>query len=108
MSFDALFDGSDANLLPDDFETFWHSQPFGWAACDAMTLAKKVWAAAVTTEREACAKICEALPLTIPEHNYTAPGDRHVMAVAEAGCRGAFADAIRMRSNLNSKTPDVA
>lgn len=59
MSFDALFDGSDANLLPDDFETFWHSQPFGWAACDAMTLAKKVWAAAVTTEREACAKICD-------------------------------------------------
>lgn len=25
------------------FDEFWHAQPFGWAACDAMTLARKVW-----------------------------------------------------------------
>ena len=25
------------------FDEFWNAQPFGWAACDAMTLARKVW-----------------------------------------------------------------
>ena len=25
------------------FDEFWHTQPFGWAACDAMTMARKVW-----------------------------------------------------------------
>jgi hypothetical protein len=59
--------------------------------------------AGAEAEREACAALCETLPLTMDPHKYTSPGERHLMAVVEAGCRGTFADAIRMRSNeLNS------
>ena len=57
--------------------------------------------------REACAKICERLPLTLahPEH----PSQTHTMRVTEAGCRGAFAEAIRAldlsrKENKNGKT----
>ncbi len=25
------------------FDEYWHTQPFGWAACDARTLTEKVW-----------------------------------------------------------------
>jgi len=53
----------------------------------------------VLAEREACAKLCEALPLEMEEHKYPGNDERCLTAIAEAGCRGAFADAIRMRSN---------
>lgn len=52
------------------------------------------WLAATITEREACADICKTLPLTL-EHNVQ---PSHDMAVAEAGCRGAFAHAILERA----------
>ena len=67
----------------------------------------EAWNAAVTAEREACARVCETLSLTIEAHKYPSSDERHLMAVAEAGCRGAFANAIRMRSNAgNERTAD--
>jgi len=30
-------------MIKMNFDDFWHQQPFGWAACDAKTLARKVW-----------------------------------------------------------------
>ncbi|MGZ8220091.1 MAG: hypothetical protein ACXWT0_00435 [Methylobacter sp.] len=68
----------------------------GWQTLADMVLFGEAVAAA---EREACAKVCETLPLTIQDHNHTAPGERTLMSIAEAGCRGAFSDAIRARSN---------
>jgi hypothetical protein len=53
---------------------------------------------AVDDEREACAKICEDLPLEIDTKKWSTIEDQYVIRVAEAGCRNAFADAIRARS----------
>lgn len=47
------------------FDEFWHSQPFGWAGCDANTLARTVWDAAKMSEREACAKACREFGKTL-------------------------------------------
>lgn len=49
---------------------------------------------------EACAKVCETLTLTLDKHNYPSREDRALFAVVEAGCRGAFADAIRDLPNV--------
>ncbi len=60
-SFDALFDGSDAHLLPDEPLRAWlDSHVDGALAGDAMTVAQRVWDAATAAEREACAKVCES------------------------------------------------
>ncbi len=42
---ETLIAGVVADLLETrmTFDEFWHAQPFGWAACDAMALARKVW-----------------------------------------------------------------
>jgi hypothetical protein len=68
-------------------------------------------------EREACAKIVETLPLTIPPNTYGEQA-RGLMAIAEAGCRAAFAEAIRARkvsgpystkeSSVNAAEPRLA
>jgi len=44
---------------------------------------------------EKCAVIVETLPLTLDDHAYPSKNERHLMAVTEAGCRNAFAAAIR-------------
>lgn len=44
---------------------------------------------------ERCALIVETLALTMEPHKYPSPAERHLIAVVEAGCRGAFAEAIR-------------
>lgn len=49
-------------------------------------------------EREACAAICEELPLEIDERKWSKLEDQYLIRVAEAGCRNAFAAAIRARS----------
>lgn len=56
-------------------------------------------------EREACAKICEELPLTLM-HPESWEKWQHPMSVAEAGCRMAFAAAIRERGNVRGKLPE--
>lgn len=38
------------------FDEYWHAQPFGWAACDAKTLAEKCYAAG---KREAAQHILD-------------------------------------------------
>jgi hypothetical protein len=55
--------------------------------------------AAVMAEREACANTCETLLLALEAHKYPSANERHLISVTEAGCRIAFADAIRARSN---------
>ena len=44
---------------------------------------------------ERCAKIVRELPLTLDSHKYPSTTERHLIAVIEAGCRGAFTEAIR-------------
>ena len=51
----------------------------------------------IEIEREACAKICETFPLEIDERKWSDKTDQYVIRVAEAGCRNAFATAIRAR-----------
>lgn len=50
---------------------------------------------AIEQERERCAKICETLPLVFPHPEHYSLDERHIMLMTEAGCRGAFAQAIR-------------
>lgn len=60
MSWDDLFDGSDAHLLPETFDDWLKQQESGALAGDTLTVARRVWEAATLAEREACARACEA------------------------------------------------
>lgn len=78
------------------FDQWWQEQG---SALESRALAQHVWDAAITIEREQCARVVETKTLTLGDHMYPSPGERHLIAVTEAGCRGAFADAIRDRSS---------
>jgi hypothetical protein len=52
-------------------------------------------------EREACAVLCETLPLKMEPGIFDSTTERYIVEVTEAGCRLAFAKAIRGRiSNI--------
>jgi len=73
MSFDKLFDGSDAHLLGDertDFEK-WHEEYYGKTSDHSNTKEArwKVWKAASQNQREKCIEAC-----SMPVHNVGHPG----------------------------------
>jgi hypothetical protein len=71
-----------------------HAQRSGdnWKAWKA---AERQLATVAQAERERCAFIIETLDLTMEQHKYPSPEERHLIAVVEAGCRDAFAQAVR-------------
>jgi hypothetical protein len=62
---------------------------------DRAVAAERQLATVAQAERERCAFLVETLYLTMEAHKYPSPEERHLAAVVEAGCRGAFIDAIR-------------
>ena len=87
-----LFDGGDISLIPVETADEWLAdQDDGVAACEHLTFARKVWAAAQQVEREACAKLCEAVAI-----QYQIQGASVALECAEA---------VRKRSNAKGNLP---